>query len=148
MTDKPASLDLDEIAARANAATPGPWKIENDYCDCSEYGCSHPPFAVAFGPFTSFENTTDRHHFDAEFAAHARTDVPTLLDEVRRLRARIAELERPAVEAKRNEIRQSYADLVAAAEETKDFEGAFDVQCRLREREEQWAREDAATPAP
>lgn len=57
---------------------------------------------------------------------------------------RIAELERPAVEAKRNEIRQSYAELVAAAEETKDFEGAFDVQCRLRDREEQWACEDAA----
>ena len=68
--------------------------------------------------------------------------------ELNRLRARVWELERPAVEAKRNEIRESYADLVAAAEETKDFEGAFDVQCRLREREEQWAREDAATPAP
>lgn len=27
MTDKPASLDLDAIAARANAATPGPWGI-------------------------------------------------------------------------------------------------------------------------
>jgi hypothetical protein len=61
--------------------------------------------------------------------------------------ARIAELERPAVEAKRNEIRASYAELIAAAEETKDYEGAFDVQCRLREREEQWAREDAARPA-
>lgn len=58
--------------------------------------------------------------------------------------ARIAELERPAVEAKRNEIRQSYAELVATCEETKDYEGAFDVQCRLRDREAQWAGEDAA----
>lgn len=65
--------------------------------------------------------------------------------ELIRLRACIAELERPAVEAKRNEVRDSYAELVAAAEETKDFEGAFDVQCRLREREEQWKAEDAAT---
>jgi hypothetical protein len=56
--------------------------------------------------------------------------------------SRLAELERPAVEANRNEIRQSFADLVAAAEEAKDYEGAFDVQCRLREREEQWKRED------
>lgn len=58
--------------------------------------------------------------------------------------ARIAELERPAIEAKRNEIRQSFTELIAAAEEAKDFEGAFDVQCRLREREEQWKREDGA----
>lgn len=93
MTDQPTTppteLELDEIAARHTAATPGPWKIEKDYCDCSEYGCSHPPFAVAFGPFTSFENTADRHHADAEFAAHARTDVPLLLAEVRRLRAEL-----------------------------------------------------------
>lgn len=59
-------------------------------------------------------------------------------------RARLAEYEQPAVEAKRDEIRQSYAELIATAEGTKDFEGAFDVQCRLREREEQWQREDAA----
>jgi hypothetical protein len=85
---QPTSLDLDAIEARAAAATPGPWKIENDYCDCSDYGCSHPPFAVAFGPFTSFENTSDRHHADAEFASHARTDVPALVAEIRRLRAR------------------------------------------------------------
>lgn len=63
---------------------------------------------------------------------------------ITQLRSRVTELERPAVEAKRNEIRQSFAELVAAAEETKDFEGSFNVQCRLREREEQWATEDAA----
>ncbi|SFK75076.1 hypothetical protein [Streptomyces pini] len=63
--------------------------------------------------------------------------------EEERLRARVAELERPAIEAKRNEIRQSYAELIATCTETKDYEGAFDVQCRLREREEQWKREDA-----
>ena len=68
--------------------------------------------------------------------------------EVRRLRARIAELERPAVEVKRNEIRQSFTELIAAAEETKDFEGAFDVRCRLRDREAQWKAEDAAASRP
>jgi hypothetical protein len=64
--------------------------------------------------------------------------------EVRRLKARIAELERPAVEAKRNEIRQSYAELAAQCREDRDHEGAFEVECRLRAREQQWAREDAA----
>lgn len=60
-------------------------------------------------------------------------------------RARVRELERPAVEAHRNEIRQSYAELAAAARETRDYEGALDVECQLREREEQWRREDTAT---
>ncbi|MEV5957259.1 hypothetical protein AB0M11_26420 [Streptomyces sp. NPDC051987] len=91
--------DLDTIEARANAATAGPWNIELDYCDCSEYGCSHAPFAVGFGPFTSFENTTDRHHYDAEFVAAARTDVPALVAEIRRLRAAAAAELLPAWEA-------------------------------------------------
>ena len=56
-------------------------------------------------------------------------------------------MERPAVEAKRNEIRQSFAELAATARETGDHEGAFDVECRLREREEQWKRDDAALPS-
>lgn len=76
--------------------------------------------------------------------AHAPTDVEALLVEVHRLRARIAELERPAVEAKRNEIRQSFTALAAQASEDGDHEGAFSLGCQLREREEQWAREDAA----
>lgn len=74
----------------------------------------------------------------------SRAAVGALVAEVNRLRARVTELERPAVEAKRNEIRASYAELINACEETKDFEGAFDVQCRLREREDQWKTEDAA----
>ncbi|MEU3656482.1 hypothetical protein AB0E67_27475 [Streptomyces sp. NPDC032161] len=75
-------------------------------------------------------------------------DVPALLAEVDRLRARVAELERPAIEAKRNEIRDSFAELAAAARETRDYEGAFNTYCDLREREEQWKREDeAGTPA-
>jgi hypothetical protein len=91
-TPQPLTADqLAEIQARAEAATPGPWNVENDYCDCSEYGCSHPPFPVAFGPFTSFENTTDRHHYDADFAAHARTDVPALIAEVARLKQAAAD---------------------------------------------------------
>ncbi|MFG2526161.1 hypothetical protein [Streptomyces sp. NPDC048527] len=68
--------------------------------------------------------------------------------EIRRLKARIRELERPAVEAQRTEIRSSFAELIAQAEQDGDFQGAFDVQCCLREREEQWAAEGAAHPAP
>ncbi|MFF9554540.1 hypothetical protein ACF1DY_01730 [Streptomyces albus] len=63
--------------------------------------------------------------------------------EIDRLRAHVADLERPAAEAQRTEIRQSYRELVAQAREVGDYEGAFAVVCRLREREEQWKREDA-----
>jgi hypothetical protein len=69
-------------------------------------------------------------------------------DKVRRLTARVAELERPAVEAKRNEIRQSFTEIAAQAEQDGDYEAAANFRLRLREREEQWAAEDAAVPAP
>ncbi|MFF7130023.1 hypothetical protein [Streptomyces sp. NPDC008240] len=67
-----------------------------------------------------------------------------LVAEVRRLRARLWELERPSTEAERDALRQSFMELAAQAREDRDFEGAFEVQCRLRDREEQWKREDAA----
>ncbi|MBK3546466.1 hypothetical protein [Streptomyces sp. MBT60] len=53
--------------------------------------------------------------------------------------------------AKRNEIRDSYAETIAMAREDRDHEGAFTLECQLRDREEQWRREDdaaAASPAP
>lgn len=120
--------------------------------------------------------TLDDAPFQADADQLTGEDVPTLLAEIRRLRAhgaelqvglndlaalvsqwhsraekaeaRVRELERPAIEAKRNEIRDSFTELAAAARETGDHEGAFEVECRLRDREEQWKREDsAATPA-
>lgn len=60
----------------------------------------------------------------------------------KQLEARVAELARPAIEAKRTEIRESLIALAAQAEADRDFEGAFNVQCRLREHEELWKRED------
>lgn len=68
--------------------------------------------------------------------------------EIRRLQARVRKLERPAIEAQRREIRSSYTELIAQAEQDRDYEGKFDVECRLREREEQWAAEDASAPTP
>lgn len=77
----------------------------------------------------------------AESSAHS---VASADAEIRRLKVRIRELERPAVEAQRAEIRSSFVELIAQAEQDRDFQGAYDVQCRLREREEQWAAEDEA----
>lgn len=61
---------LDEIEARANAATPGPWKYDERHCFEDEVricGC-----AVHF-PYPG----------DAKFCAHSRTDIPDLIAAVR-----------------------------------------------------------------
>lgn len=68
--------------------------------------------------------------------------------EIRRLKVRVRELERPAVEAKRAEIRDSFMQTMAQAREDRDYEGAFDLECQLREYEQRWAAEDATHPAP
>lgn len=78
MTD----LRLDEIETRCNAATPGPWGV----CTCSLNG----PCSNEKGVRVSFctDGLPDRADYplDAEFIAHARQDIPSLIAEVRRLR--------------------------------------------------------------
>ena len=63
---------LDEVDARVAAATEGPWVEANGTV-------MHSTF-YGLAPVTG----------NAEFIAHAREDVPTLLAEVRRLRALVA----------------------------------------------------------
>lgn len=57
-------------------------------------------------------------------------------------RARVRELERPAVEAKRNEIRSSYVELISQAEQDRDHEGAAQVTQLLADAEAMWRRND------
>jgi hypothetical protein len=66
--------ELKVIEARANAAAPGPWRRDMDVVRDAE------DFMIV-GPD---ERYTEQ---DADFIAAARTDVPTLVAEVRRLRA-------------------------------------------------------------
>ncbi|MER5653498.1 hypothetical protein ABT076_10830 [Streptomyces sp. NPDC002131] len=75
--------------------------------------------------------------------------ITPLLDVVARLaaerdeaRARVRELERPAIEAKRNEIRSSYVELISQAEQDRDSEGAAQVAQLLADAEAMWRRED------
>ena len=78
MTDE---LDLDAIEARAAVATSGLW-----------WTGMHDGFSyVVEGPESDSHPVAQRLiRPDAEFIAHARTDVPALLAEVRRLRAALA----------------------------------------------------------
>lgn len=74
---------LTEIAARAAAATPGPWLQRPDagiVADADDH-----PLAV-FG-------TSGPHCADAKFVAHAREDVRWLLAEVKRLTGRLNAVE-------------------------------------------------------
>ncbi len=76
-----SDLDLPAIAARTDAATPGPWSSTATY-----------PHLVMQpdddGWMISF-NLAGKMVEDAAFVAHAREDVPALLAEVQRLRAEL-----------------------------------------------------------
>jgi hypothetical protein len=116
MTDRLTDQQLDEIEARATSEhlTPGPWRPEYEQCDCSDGYCHHGAYVAAVSAPTPTEIAAERckrtgeqprdYDFsrtemgdfsgpDWELMAHAREDVPVLLDEVRRLRAQVAELE-------------------------------------------------------
>ena len=99
MTDPITPERLAEIEARANAATEGPWMagtVEGiDYGavygapETDECGITAIPWLV---------DDLSRYPGTAEFIAAARTDVPALLAEVRRLQAaveRVRELHGP-----------------------------------------------------
>lgn len=81
MSEPMSDERLEQIQARAVAATPGPWDCYGDGAhevfDAGEYSDGDPGEVVA--PVVTKLN-------DAEFIAHAREDIPALLAEVARLR--------------------------------------------------------------
>ena len=79
MTDE----ELSEIGKREKAATPGPWPRTTLMVRPGFTGRASA-YALSVGA------PDERGYPDAEFAAHARTDVPRLLAEVRALRAALA----------------------------------------------------------
>lgn len=67
---------LIEILKRCEAATPGPWECEYETCDCTlDYACNHPPYAYGF----KHAHPTDLVSNDFEFIAHARQDLPLVV---------------------------------------------------------------------
>jgi hypothetical protein len=112
MTDQPTNLDLDDIEARAAAATDGPWGFYDGetYADVaadlemtsrSSYTYRQKVARLEDDDFwddpahqdADDEQATEALSANAAFIAHARTDVPALIAEIRRLRARVTELE-------------------------------------------------------
>lgn len=83
--------DLVEIETRATAATMGPWHTALRLGTYRKmelraiFGPNGTTLVPGTRPYATLQTA------DAEFVAHARTDVPRLLAEVRRLRAELAE---------------------------------------------------------
>ena len=92
---------LDEIEARANAATEGPWEWEGEAKAEWEIGANslvpsrRPDDPVLYGYGYDASGIEVKNPADAEFIAHSRTDVPALLDaleKVLRLHPRVVVL--------------------------------------------------------
>lgn len=85
--------ELAEIRKRAEAATAGPWRWEDDLHDCEMPDLINDTQSIMdFGDCEMFYPTqgTPPDIFDAEFIAHAREDVPKLLAEIERLQTRLS----------------------------------------------------------
>ena len=90
--------ELQAIRTRTEKATPGPWKYRPEKWDdwgwvrAGEYIIAR---VTDCKDFTNEEfdlhrlNHTDPYINNAQFVAHARTDIPVLLDEIERQRQRL-----------------------------------------------------------
>lgn len=89
-------FDLDAIEARANAATPGPWRADESFSidGTAVFVCRTVPGVADYWQ-------GDR---DSEFIAHAREDIPAMAAEIRRLRADVAQLAAVALDAERERL--------------------------------------------
>lgn len=90
-------MKLDEIEARTNAATPGPWIWEPAYEGAPMIhieGNAHFGVGVAQGDRNENSAAEAQEAADATFIAAARTDVPALVARVRELETVIRELEK------------------------------------------------------
>ena len=108
------TMELDEAAVRARleAATPGPWRVEN----LGSHG--EDSWALDIARFRNYTNTVDfgADLATAEFIAHARTDLPAALDEITRLLAALDE-----ARAEVGELRLSRAELADECESLRSW---------------------------
>jgi hypothetical protein len=120
------SDDLNEIRARADAATPGPWDFEwsdeniqvnagTARTEWTERGTGFPAMRwattdriVEFDVDDLEEPEEQTRANDAEFIAHAREDIPRLLDLIVEQRATIARLEAELARINGQTINLSY----------------------------------------
>ena len=105
-------INLDEIEARANAATPGPWYGNRN---CGVYAVNVGQVAGTGCGCCTKSRLTDE---DAAFIAAARTDVPALIARVRELEAECAKW-KAGVEEFRRRNTDLMMELFAAQEKAR-----------------------------
>lgn len=107
MTDHLTDKEIAEIKAREEAATEGPWSHEGSG---NVYTGSILAISSCGGEYGCHETLPQD---DAHFIAHARTDIPRLLDEVERLRDELddATMFQGEIESYRIALESIYAEV-------------------------------------
>lgn len=104
MADRITDEELAAIKERLEKATPGPWEstdgdvwIDTRECVCcgrgSIHGCCGEPDVSGGQELLAQSNPTD-----ADFIAHARTDIPALLSHIAFLTSQLASVRNDALE--------------------------------------------------
>lgn len=75
---------LDQIEARANAATPGPWEAGCNDRRMYHVVTENEEFCQTYGP-ELYDSQGFFSDDDTEFIAHARTDVPALVASLKKV---------------------------------------------------------------
>lgn len=81
-----SEMDVKAIRERAEKATPGPWTIHS-WGEITSFDVTQRYVAQAIAINAGYEVAKA----NADFIAHARTDVPALIDEIERLRRELAD---------------------------------------------------------
>lgn len=124
MTDE----QLAEIEARAEKAFPGPWKhyIDREWHSPDRVIEAANTWVVIRDENCEHNWKLGRNEDNYEFIAHARTDIPMLIAEVRRLRAQYEEL-RDALCSKAWAPRDNHERVVALAKMMKRRESKIEA---------------------
>ena len=83
-------LNVDAIGARADAATPGPWRALGTGVRGGDHWYVVDSTESIASIHANDGSDEDQRERDAEFIAHARTDIPALIARVRELEAELA----------------------------------------------------------
>lgn len=86
-------MNLNKIKARCEAATPGPWTAcgeDRGGCKCGFVWEPAGDWTVAScGSDDDFEIPDEVVKANAQFIAHARTDIPALIERIEQLEAEV-----------------------------------------------------------
>ena len=115
MNDK----QIADIDARANAATPGPWEVDLDprISGADQVVQSETELTICF---MAVDESLESDSADTFFIAHAREDIPALINEVGRQAAEIERLTRALDKILITSGRQTIYKIARAAREVSN----------------------------